>query len=176
MIKTILKKIFISMMNNEQYVNFLKNKGIKIGEKCVIEKDVIFGSEPFLITIGNNTRISKGVNFITHDGGIWVLRNLGLVDKTAVKYGKICVGDNVNIGWNAIIMPGVSIGNNCIIAAGAVVTKDVPDNTIWGGVPAKKIETIGEYYEKNKNELDLTYGFSLKQKIDYFKKNKSEWL
>jgi acetyltransferase-like isoleucine patch superfamily enzyme len=56
--------------------------------------------------------------------------------------GKITVGNNVWIGANATILPGVSIGENSIVGAGGVVTKDVPANTIVGGVPAKLIRTI----------------------------------
>ena len=48
------------------------------------------------------------------------------------------IGNDVWIGGNVTILPGVTIGNNVVVAAGAVVTKDVPDNTLVGGVPAKK--------------------------------------
>lgn len=171
----LLKPIVLEMMSKESYIAFLRKKGVCIGEGCDIEKSVNFGSEPFLVKIGNNTRISKDVEFITHDGGMWVLRNLGLIDKNAVKYGKITIGNNVNIGWNAIIMPGVTIGNNCIIAAGAVLTKDVPDNTIWGGVPAKMIESITEYYEKNKSNLMPTFNMDCKTKYAYLLEHKPEW-
>ena len=68
-------------------------------------------------------------------------------------FGNINVGNNVHIGFNAIIMPGVSIGNDCIIAAGAVVTKSVPAGEIWGGVPARFIEKTDCYYEKNKSRF-----------------------
>ncbi len=54
-------------------------------------------------------------------------------------YGKIEVGDYVFIGPRSIILPGVTIGTGAVVAAGAVVTKDIPDFEIWGGVPAKKI-------------------------------------
>ncbi|MBR1885984.1 MAG: sugar O-acetyltransferase [Schwartzia sp.] len=52
------------------------------------------------------------------------------------------IGNDVWIGGNATILPGVTIGNNVVIAAGAVVTKDVPDNTLVAGVPAKKIREL----------------------------------
>ena len=78
---------------------------------------------------------------MTHDGGAWVLR----LDDPIDLFGPISVGDNVMIGVNAVIMPGVHIGSNCIIAAGAVVTRNVPEGMIFGGVPAKPIKTIAEY-------------------------------
>ena len=52
------------------------------------------------------------------------------------------IGNDVWIGGNCTILPGVTIGNNVVIAAGAVVTKDVPDNSVVGGVPAKVIKQI----------------------------------
>lgn len=61
-------------------------------------------------------------------------------------FGKIEIGDNVHIGWNTIIMPNVSIGNNCVIGAGAVVTKSIPDNSVAVGVPARVIESIDEKF------------------------------
>lgn len=63
-------------------------------------------------------RITNGVRFVTHDGGLWVLRKLEKIDSSIGKFGKIVVGSNTHIGWNAIIMPGVTIGKNCIIGCG----------------------------------------------------------
>lgn len=68
--------------------------------------------------------------------------------------GKIDIRDNVFVGYHAIIMPNVTIGPNAIVAAGAVVTKDVPPNTIVGGVPAKPIGKVDEYVERMKTQTD----------------------
>lgn len=133
----------------------------------MIDKTVIFGSEPYLITIGNNVRITHGVKFITHDGGLWVARNLKLVDANADLIAPIKVGNNVNIGWDAIIMPGITIGDNCIVGCNAVVTHDVPPNSIVAGVPARNIETIDEYIEKNKDKLMPIKQLSNSEKKDY---------
>ena len=135
-------------MSNEQYIAYLRKKGVQIGNGCSISKDANWGSEPWLITIGNNVRITKGVDFITHDGGLWTLRKMGLISQEDVVYGSIRIDDNCNISWNTIIMPGVHIERNCITAAGAVITKCMPEGTIWGGVPARQIETVEAYYEK----------------------------
>lgn len=148
----------IKAMGKDRFIEHLRSSGLMIGEHCDIDKSVIFGPETWLIKIGNHVRLSYGVKFITHDGGIWVLRGLGLVDENDVKYGNIIIGDNCNIGWNAIIMPNVRIGNNVIVAAGAIVTKSVPDNSVVGGIPARIIETVDEYYNKNKDSLLRTNG------------------
>ena len=101
-----------------------------------------FGSEPYLISIGHHVTVTSGVQFVTHDGGVWVFREQ---DPDIDVFGPITIGNNVFIGINAIIMPGVSIGENCVIGAGTVVTRSVPSNTVAVGVPARKIATIDEY-------------------------------
>ena len=121
-----------------------------------------------MISIGNNCRIANGVRFVTHDGGVWVLRNLGLKDVDV--FGQISIGNNVHIGWNAIIMPNVHIGNNCVIGAGAVVTKDIPDNSVAVGVPARVIENIEEYKNKVTQKCDYTKQLTYEEKKKYLLK------
>lgn len=150
--------------------DFVKRGGI-LGKNCEIFPDVEFGSEPYLIKIGDNVRITNGVRFVTHDGGMWVLRNLGIPDID--KFGTIEIGNNVHIGWNAIIMPNVKIGNNCVIGAGAVVTKNIPDNSIAVGVPARVIEDIEVYKEKALKSADYTKNMSPDSKKEYLQKKYS---
>lgn len=145
---------------------YLRKKGIKLGKNIEIGKNVNFGSEPYLIELKDNVRVSSNVNFITHDGGLWTLRKMKLLED-ADYFGKIIVEENVNIGMNVAIMPGVKIGKNSVIGFGAVVTKDVDEGTVVAGVPAKKIETIEEYYEKKKNKCDFTKSMKRKEKKKY---------
>lgn len=147
--------------------------GGQIGKNCIIDKTAEFGTEPYLVELGNDVRITKGVRFITHDGSLWVVRNLGLVPPEADYFGKIKVGDNTNIGWDAIIMPGITIGSNCIIAAGAVVTKDVPDNSVAVGVPARVIETVEEYAAKKLPLCIPTKGMGNAEKRHYIEEHLS---
>lgn len=120
---------------------------MRIGDDCEIYPGVAFGSEPYLISIGNHVRITANVTFITHDGGVWVLRETKSAPDID-RLGAISIGNNVMIGIRAFLMPGIRIGNNCIVAAGAVVTRDVPDNSIVAGVPAHVISDIESYYKK----------------------------
>lgn len=155
-------------MLNEKYIG-----ETKVGVGCEFySKFPPFGSEPYLVEIGNYVRVTDGVKFCTHDGGLWVLRNLNLLEN-ADKFGRIIIEDNVHIGWNAMIMPNVTIGHDSIVGCGAVVTKDVPPRSVVAGVPAKVICSIDSYYEKNCNKVDFTkkYTYSEKKKYLYEKFN-----
>lgn len=145
------------------YAKFI---GVEFGKNCEIYRNVKWGTEPFLIRIGNNVRITSGVKFITHDGGVWVIRNL-YKNKNIDVFGKIIIGNNCHIGWDAIILPGITIGDNCVIGAGAIVTKDVPSNTVVAGVPAKKIKTIDEYYHKVMQNSCNTKQMQKKEKKEF---------
>lgn len=111
--------------------------------------DISWGTEPWIITLGENVHITDGVKFITHDGGTLLYRHL-VPDLEITK--PIIIGNNVYIGNNVLLLPGVKIGNNVVIGAGAVVTKDIPDNSVSVGVPARVIKSADEYFEKIQRE------------------------
>ena len=140
----------VSIRIDPSRVSYYRSMGVKIGEDCSFVGKVDFSSEPYLIKIGDHVRISYDVCFVTHDGGTHVLRKN---EPDICIYGPIIIGDWVFIGARSIILPNVKIGSNCIIGGGSVVTKDVPDNEVWAGVPAKKICTIDEYRKKNDGEF-----------------------
>lgn len=137
-------------------VKYYRSLGVHIGENCEIYTNVSFGSEPYLITLGDHVRINENVQFVTHDGGVWVVRGMDKTMADVDRFGPIRVGDNVHIGNNTIIMPGVTIGSNCIIGCGAVVTRDIPDNAVAVGVPARVIESIDAYLQKNRAKFEHT--------------------
>jgi acetyltransferase-like isoleucine patch superfamily enzyme len=125
-------------MSPESYARSL---GVEIGKNCDITTRN-FGSEPFLIMIGDHVQITSGVSFITHDGGVWIFHD---IDPTFDVFGKIKIGSNTYIGNNSTILPGVTIGNNCVIGAGSLVTKSIPDNTVAAGVPCRYVCSKEEY-------------------------------
>lgn len=97
-----------------------------------------------LFSAGDNVTIASGAKVLTHDAS-----TKGIVGFT--KIAAVKIGSNVFVGANAIILPGVTIGSNVIIGAGAVVAKDVPDNCVLVGNPAKIISTYDEFVMKTKN-------------------------
>lgn len=148
-----------------------RKRGVRIGTGCEINRNTSFGSEPYLISLGNKVRTTYGVKFITHDGGLWGVRNMVGEYKNIDLFGSIKVGNNVHIGMDSIIMPGVTIGNNVIIGCGAIVTKDIPDNSVAVGVPAKVIESIDEYITKHKENYMFTKQLNYVDKKTYLQKN-----
>lgn len=153
---------------------YLRKLGAEVGENSRIYT-TSFGSEPWLISIGNNVTITSGVKLLTHDGATWLIR-----DSKGRRYSfnKIKIGNNVFIGVNAILMPGVKVGNNVIVAAGSVVTKSVPDGRIVGGNPAKIIGNYNDYEQKALKEYvsdkDLDKDKDYKNRIDEVVENQSK--
>ncbi len=128
-------------------LGYARHIGVRVGEKTVFYgmPSGMFGSEPFLVTIGSHCHITSGVQFVTHDGGPLILRHKYKdLDYTA----PIVVGDYVYIGIRSIILPGVVIGNYCIIGAGSVLTKSIKDHSVAAGSPARVICNLEEYIEK----------------------------
>lgn len=160
-INSILQRIIKLFMSPHSYA---KRIGVTIGVDNLIGKDH-WGSEPYLITVGSHCQLTS-CKIFTH-GGAQVVRN---VDPTFDVFGKVVIGDYVYIGYNALIMPGVTIGNHVLVAAGSVVTKSVPCGMVVAGNPAKPICTIQEYYERNKKYDVGTKGLSRENKRDYLLK------
>lgn len=140
----------INPLGNARY------RGVKIGNNVQFYgmKPGMFSTEPWLITLGDNVHITSGCQFITHDGGALVLRqfqpDLEVTD-------RITVGNNVYIGMNSMIMPGVQIGDNVVVGAGSVVTKSLASNAVYAGVPARQIKSL-EQYLTSVREKSLGFG------------------
>lgn len=160
--------------NYDTKIKFLREQGAQIGEKTRLICDVgSFGSEPYLVSLGENCLIAAGVHFFTHDGGVKVLSDLGYFGSERMDIiAPVTVGNNVYIGSGACILPGVTIGDNVVIGAQAVVTGDIPSNSVAVGIPARVIKTIDQYYEdaKRKGNMYPTARMSVEEKRNYYQK------
>ncbi|MVN92776.1 acyltransferase [Mucilaginibacter aquatilis] len=122
---------------------YFKYDGIwKLGPSINIHNNVFVGTGCEFnitkgITIGNDSLIASGCRFIDHDHGMQQGQLMRIQNGPEE---AISVGQNVWIGCNVVVLKGVTIGDGAIVAAGSVVTKSIPSNEIWGGVPAKKIK------------------------------------
>lgn len=156
MIVSLYKRLFWSLEYQA------RKSGVNMGSNNFISSK-FWSSEPYLITIGNNCQITDGVRIYTHGGAGAIRKQYPDFDT----FGKVIIGDFVYIGNNSMIMPGVTIGDNVLIAAGSVVTKSIPSNIVVGGNPAKLICTIDEYVKRNFLYNTRTKGLNYKKKKDY---------
>lgn len=158
-IKNIVK-IFIS----EDILLLLElRKGLTIGDNCRIFTTK-FGSEPYLIKIGNNVTIADGVRFITHDGAVGIFRDK---EPNIESVAPIKIGNNVFIGINSIILPGTIIADNIIIGAGSIVKGELVKPGVYVGNPARLKISIDEYRLRLKN-IEMTKNLGEKEKKDFY--------
>lgn len=113
-------------------------QNVEIDEGTFLNTDVRFGVPKDKVTIGKNVQVGPGVKFETVDHGLEYIPKEG----RGISTKPIIVEDEVWIGANAVITQGVTIKKGAVVAAGAVVVKDVESYTLVGGVPAKQIKAI----------------------------------
>ncbi len=128
---------------------FLKRKKYfkSIGEHCYLQP-WNFGTEPKMISFGDNVHVASGVAFINHDITALMFNYMDKEHRYRLRQGEINIGNNVFIGSNSIILYDVIIGDNVIIGAGSLVNKEIPNGSVAAGVPAKVIGSFDEYRMK----------------------------
>lgn len=137
----------------------LVDRGMKVGadfnrqQGCYIDP-----THCFLIEIGEHVTMSIRVTLLAHDAS--TKKCLGYT-----KIGKIRIGDNVFLGANTTILPGICIGENAIVGANSVVTKDVPADTVVAGNPARVICSVAEFKERNRTIMENTRVFDRKYRF-----------
>ena len=141
----IIKKLYIKFKiltgDSNALVVYLRDKGIIIGDNVRFrapQTDVIDISRPALVEIGSNIDFNHNFTLLTHDFSSYVFRNL--YNDFVPSSGRVKIDNNIVFGRNVTVMKGVTIGDNAIIAANSVVTKNVPSNAIAAGNPARIVK------------------------------------
>lgn len=126
-----LKRRAVLRLRGHPDLQRLVGQGLVLGEGTHISERVYFDQlHPWLITIGDHVTLAPNVAIITHDAS--------LGHHTAMtRIGRVSIGDRVNVGVGAIILPGTTIGEDSVVAAGAVVHGEVPPLSLVAGNPAK---------------------------------------
>jgi maltose O-acetyltransferase len=125
----------------------LVRMGLELGKNVFIGDDVIIDpSFPWLITIKDECTITDRVIILAHDAS-----TKKYINKTKIK--SVIIGEKSFIGVGSIILPGVTIGKNVIVGAGSVVTKDIPENSLVAGNPAKIIGNVDTYIKVHEANL-----------------------
>lgn len=138
---SLIKNVYHLLLEvkRKRYIDGLQRKGLVLGKNVNIVGSFFFDpSHCFLISIGDNCTICPNVRLIAHDASTKL--HLGYT-----KIGKIHIKENCFIGDSTIILPGVTVGPNAIVGAGALVVKDVEPGTVVAGNPARVISTLEDY-------------------------------
>lgn len=142
-----LKKT-LNKIRGEQSIDKLKKRGLKIGKNTTIMSGVIIDpSHCWHISIGNDVILAPRVHILAHDASTKLFLN-------HTRVANVSIGNNVFIGAGSIIMPGVSIGNNVVVGAGSIVKKDIPDNSVAVGNPARIIYPLNEYLCRQSSKMN----------------------
>ena len=149
-----LRSAYVRTCNPDgaEFASFMKMHGglHSVGNDVAINTGVNI-TDPAYVRIGNNCTLSD-CTLLGHDGVVRVLNNA--YGKKLDSVGKIDIRDNCFIGHGVVVMPGVTIGPNSVVAAGCVVTKDVPPGMIVGGVPGKIIGTTEDLVKRLEARTD----------------------
>lgn len=152
------KKNFEHWHHHKKIEELVRN-GLRIGKNVTIMPTAeIDDSYPYLISIGDNCSISKYVQLIAHDQATFKFSEDNLE-----RLGKIEIKENCYIGQSAIILPGVTIGPNVLVAAGSVVNKDIPPNSCVAGVPARVYSKFDEFISRQVKQAKVRPNFSSKE-------------
>ena len=140
----LLRRVLAHWQVRQDAVGYARSLGVSIGEGSEIFSTElnIFGGEPYMVRLGRRCFITEGVRFVTHDGGVLLFRS-ELPDLDLI--APIVLGDDVYVGTRAILLPGTTVGSNCVIGAGSVVRGKIPSGSVVGGVPARVLKSIDEY-------------------------------
>ena len=141
----------------------LISMGMKVGKNFRrLHGTILDPAHCWLIEIGDNVTIAPKVHVLCHDASTKMY--LGYT-----KIGRVTIGDNVFIGAESVVLPGVTIGSNVIVGANSTVTHNIPDNTVVAGSPARVICSLEDYLEKERNRMEsaLCYGeeYTLRQNM-----------
>lgn len=144
-------------------VQYFRSKGVVIGDGVEIYGASLstFGSEPYLVTIGDQVTISHGVDFITHDGGLRVAR-----DKYpgAYLYERIHIGDRCFLGAHTILLPGARVGPGSVIGSGSIVSGEIPADVVAMGAPARPVKRVEDYIQGKRHLWIDTRGMGAEEK------------
>lgn len=141
-------KLLLFTLRGEAGIETLVGLGLKVGRNCDFQPGVkIDESHCCLIEIGNDVTLAPRVMILAHDASM--KRHLGYT-----KIGKVKIGNNVFIGAGTIVLPNVCIGDNSIIGAGSVITKDIPENVVASGNPARVLCSLKEFLSKHTEAMN----------------------
>ena len=161
-------KELVYRLRGEYTTEKLISMGMTVGKNFNrLQGTILDPAHCWLITIGDNVTMAPRVHILCHDAS-----TKQFLDYT--KIGRVTIGDNVFIGAESVVLPGVTIGNNVIIGANSTVTHDIPENSVAVGSPARVICSLDEYLAKERVRMETApcYGedYTLRQNVSMEKR------
>ncbi len=161
-------KEFLYRLRGEYTTEKLISMGMIVGNNFKRLHGVILDpGHCWLISIGDNVTMAPRVHILCHDAS--TKEFLG-----HTKIGRVTIGNNVFIGAESVVLPGVTIGDNVIIGANSTVTRDIPDGVVVAGSPARIVCTLEEYLAKERTRMESApcYGeeYTLRQNVSMEKR------
>lgn len=150
-IKDVLRKMNLTA-TYKQRIEILRQKGLKLGKDVIIHPEASIDYHfCFLISIGDYSIISRGTRILAHDSTIFRYTD------GHGRLGKVDIKENCIIGTNVVILPGVTIGPNVLVASGSLVNKDIPPNSCVAGVPARFYSSFDDYINKHRENIKNSF-------------------
>ena len=161
-------KEFVYRLRGEYTTEKLVSMGMKVGHNFKRLNGVILDpGHCWLIEIGDNVTLAPRVHILCHDASTKTFLNY-------TKIGRVTIGDNVFIGAESVVLPGVTIGSNVVIGANSTVTRDIPENSVAVGSPARVISTLEAYLKKEQERMGTSpcYGedYTLRKNVSMEKR------
>jgi maltose O-acetyltransferase len=155
-------KELLYRIRGEYTTEKLISMGMSVGKNFKRLHGVILDpAHCWLITVGDNVTMAPRVHILCHDASTKSFLNY-------TKIGRVNIGNNVFIGAESVVLPGVTIGNNVIIGANSTVTHSIPDNSVAAGSPARVICSLDAYLAKEKARMETApcYGEEYTLRMD----------
>ena len=150
MIKNIFRKLLYGYKaTSSAYEKHLRSCGVHIGKNFRIylpTETIIDTQNPYMLKIGDNVALTGPVTIMTHDYSWKVFKNMD--GRILGNQQPVLIGNNIFIGWGATILGGAIIEDNVIIGAGSLVTSHCEKNSVYAGIPAKRIMSVEEFMRK----------------------------
>lgn len=161
-------KEFVYRLRGDYTTEKLIKMGMQMGKNFNRLHGVILDpSHCWLISIGDNVTMAPRVHILCHDASTKQFLNY-------TKIGRVTIGNNVFIGAESVVLPGVTIGNNVIIGANSTVTHDLPDDVVAAGNPARIIYALDKYLEKESERIQRSpcydESYTLRENVSIDKK------
>ncbi len=163
-------KEFVYRLRGEYTTERLISMGMKVGKNFKRLNGVILDpGHCWLIEIGDNVTMAPRVHILCHDASTKAFLNY-------TKIGRVTIGNNVFIGAESVVLPGIIVGDNVIIGANSTVTHDIPAGSVAAGSPAKVICTLEEYLAKERKRMETAprYGEEYTLRKDVSTKKRME--